>query len=196
MTVAQVMAEIERDVVFYDESGGGATFSGGEPLLQPHFLLALLQTCKEREIHTALDTCGFVSWKTLDRIRGWVDLFLYDLKLMDGTRHRESTGLPNDLILKNLQMLSDRGHNIILRMPIIPGLNDDEENIRQTGEFATASLGLNRMDILPYHHTATDKYDRLKRDYTLSHVHPPSNGRMSEIAQILLGFGLEVRIGG
>jgi pyruvate formate lyase activating enzyme len=196
VTVSQVMDEIERDVVFYDESGGGATFSGGEPLLQPDFLLALLQACKEREIHTALDTCGFASWETLDRIRGLVDLFLYDLKLMDSTRHRKFTGVPNDLILKNLQMLSAQGHNVILRLPIIPGLNDDEENIRQTGEFATASLGLNRVDILPYHHTATDKYKRLKRDYELSQIRPPSNARMAEIAQILGGFGLEVKIGG
>jgi len=196
MTVAQVMAEIERDVVFYDESGGGVTFSGGEPLLQPDFLLALLQDCKEREIHTTLDTCGFVRWETLDRVRGLVDLFLYDLKLMDGTKHREFTGVPNDPILKNLQMLSAQGHNIILRLPIIPGLNDDEENIRQTGEFAAASPGLDRMNILPYHRTAADKYDRLKMDYTLSQIRPPSNERMAEIAQILRGFGLDVRIGG
>ncbi len=196
MTVAQVMAEIERDVIFYDESGGGVTFSGGEPLLQPDFLLALLQACKEREIHTALDTCGFASWETLDRVRGLVDLFLYDLKLMDGTKHQEFTGVPNDPILKNLQMLSTRGQNVILRLPIIPGLNDDEENIRQTGEFATTSLGLDRIDILSYHHTAVDKYNRLKRDYGLSQIRPPSNGRMAEIAQILHGFGLQVRIGG
>jgi len=196
MTVAQVMAKIERDVVFYDESGGGATFSGGEPLMQPDFLLALLQACKEREIHTALDTCGFASWETLDRVRGLVDLFLYDLKLMDGTKHREFTGVPNDPILDNLQRLSAQGHNVILRLPIIPGLNDDEENIRQTGEFATALPGLSGVDILPYHHTATHKYKRLMRDYELSETRPPSNARMAEIAQILGGFGLEVRIGG
>ena len=196
MTVAQVMAEIERDVVFYDESGGGATLSGGEPLLQPDFLLTLLQACKEREIHTVLDTCGFASWETLDGIRGLVDLFLYDIKLMDDTRHQEFTSMPNDLILNNLQRLSAQGHNVILRLPIIPGLNDDEENIRQTGEFATASPGLSRVDILPYHHTATDKYKRLKRDYELSQIRPPSNARMAEIAKILGGFGLEVRIGG
>lgn len=196
MTVAQVMAEIERDVIFYDESGGGVTFSGGEPLLQPDFLLALLQDCKNREIHTTLDTCGYVRWETLDRVRGLVDLFLYDLKLMDGAKHREFTGAPNDPILKNLQMLAARGHDIILRMPIVPGINDDEENIRHTGQFAAALPGLARMNILPYHRTAADKYHRLKMDYTLSQIRPPSNERMAEIAQMLRGFGLEVRIGG
>ena len=196
MTVAQVMAEIERDVPFYDESGGGVTFSGGEPLLQGDFLLALLKACKEREIHTALDTCGFAAWETLDRTRDFVDLFLYDLKLMDDAKHREFTGVPNDLILKNLQMLSTRGHSVILRMPIIPGINDDENNIRHTGEFAATWLGLKRMDILPYHHTATEKYNRLKKVYELSEIRPPSDDRMAEIAQTLRGFGLQVRIGG
>jgi pyruvate formate lyase activating enzyme len=162
MTVAQVMAEIERDVIFYDESSGGVTFSGGEPLLQGDFLCSLLKACKDREIHTTLDTCGFAAWETLDRTRGFVDLFLYDLKLM----------------------------------PIIPGVNDDEKNIRQTGEFATTSLGLNQVDILPYHHTAADKYSRLKRAYELSKIRPPSNDDVAKIAQILRGFGLQVRIGG
>jgi pyruvate formate lyase activating enzyme len=196
MTVAQVMAEIERDVIFYDESSGGVTFSGGEPLLQGDFLCSLLKACKDREIHTTLDTCGFAAWETLDRTRGFVDLFLYDLKLMDDAKHRELTGVPNDLILNNLRMLSDRGHNIILRLPIIPGVNDDEKNIRQTGEFATTSLGLNQVDILPYHHTAADKYSRLKRAYELSKIRPPSNDDVAKIAQILRGFGLQVRIGG
>jgi len=196
MTLAQVMMEIERDVAFYDESGGGVTFSGGEPLLQRDFLYSLLQACKEREIHTTLDTCGFGAWETLDSIRGFVDLFLYDLKLMDGTRHRKYTGVSNELILTNLQMLSARGHNIILRMPIIPGINDDDDNVHQTGEYAAAMLRLNRVDILPYHHTAVDKYKRLRKSYELSEVRPPSNERVARIAQSLQGFGLQVRIGG
>lgn len=196
MTVAQVIAEIERDTVFYDESGGGVTFSGGEPLLQPKFLLALLQACKDREIHTSVDTCGFTTWDTLDSIREYVNLFLYDLKLMDGAKHRTFTGVPNELILRNLQMLSARGHDVVLRVPIIPGINDDDENVRQTGAFAVASPGLNRVDILPYHHTAVDKYDRLKKAYELPAIRSPSDERMAEIAQILGGFGLQVKIGG
>jgi pyruvate formate lyase activating enzyme len=196
MTVAQVMAEVERDIAFYDESGGGVTFSGGEPLLQEDFLLALLRACREKEIHTALDTCGFAPWETLDRVREYVDLFLYDLKLMDDARHREFTGVSNKLILSNLQALSARGEDIILRLPLIPGMNDDKENIRHTGTFAAALPCLNRVDILPYHRGAVDKYDRLNRVYGLAEIRPPSEERMAEVAQILQGFGLPVRIGG
>jgi pyruvate formate lyase activating enzyme len=196
MTVAQVMAEIERDIAFYDESGGGVTFSGGEPLLQRDFLLALLRACEEKEIHTAVDTCGFATWETLDSIREHVDLFLYDLKLMDDARHRKFTGVSNESILKNLQALSQRGHHINLRVPIIPGINDDDENIRQTGAFAAALPRLNQVDILPYHHAATEKYHRFNKVYGLPEIRPPSNERMAEIAQILRGFDLQVKIGG
>jgi pyruvate formate lyase activating enzyme len=196
MTVAQVMAEIEGDVAFYDESSGGVTFSGGEPLWQAGFLLALLQACQAKEIHAALDTCGFAPWETLDAIREHVDLFLYDLKLMDGAKHRDFTGVSNELILKNLQALSQRGHDIVLRVPIIPGINDDDANIRQTGAFAAALPHLSRVDLLPYHHTGVDKYNRLDRAYGLPETRPPSSERLASIAQTLRGFGLQVKVGG
>jgi pyruvate formate lyase activating enzyme len=193
---AQVMAEIERDLPFYDESGGGATFSGGEPLLQPDFLLALLRACREKEIHTALDTCGFAGWETLDMVREYVDLFLYDLKLMDAARHRRFTGVSNELILRNLGKLSARGHEIVLRVPVIPGINDDEENIRGLGACAAALPGLNRVDLLPYHRIGAEKYQRLNQVYSLPEVHAPSQDRMAEIAETIQAFGLHVTIGG
>jgi pyruvate formate lyase activating enzyme len=196
MTVAQVMTEIERDIPFYDESGGGVTFSGGEPLFQLDFLLALLQACKEKEIHTAVDTCGFAPWKAFDDIREHVDLFLYDLKLMDDAKHRKFTGVSNELILRNLEMLSERGHDIFLRVPIVPGINDDDEHIRQIGTFAADLPHLNRVDILPYHHIALEKYKRLNKVYSLPEARPPSDERMTEIAQILEEFGLQVKTGG
>jgi pyruvate formate lyase activating enzyme len=195
MTVSQVMAEIEKDVPFYDESGGGVTFSGGEPLSQPDFLLALLRACKEKEIHTVVDTCGFASWEILDKIREYVDLFLYDLKLMDDARHRKFTGVSNEPILRNLQMLSEQGHDIFLRMPIIPGINDGDEHIRQVGEFAATLPLMDRVDILPYHHIAVEKYKRLHQTYDLPETRPPSDERLTEIAQILRGFDLHVKIG-
>jgi pyruvate formate lyase activating enzyme len=196
MTVAEVMAEIGRDIAFYDQSGGGVTFSGGEPLLQRDFLLALLRACKEEEIHTAVDTCGFATWETLDSIRKHVDLFLYDLKLMDDAKHRKFTGVSNELILKNLQRLSAQGHDIFLRVPIIPGINDDAENIRQIGTFAAALPHLKRVDILPYHRAAAEKYNRLNKIYGLPETRPPSDEKMAEITQILRGFGLQVKTGG
>ena len=196
MSVAQVLAEIERDLPFYDESGGGVTFSGGEPLAQPDFVRALLRACKEKGIHTALDTCGFAPWEVLDSIRETVDLFLYDLKMMDEARHRQFTGVSNGPILSNLQALSQRGHAIVIRIPLIPGINDDEENLRQTGAFAAALPHLLRVDILPYHSMSGDKYDRLGRTYPLPETRPPSAGEVAGIMQMLRDFGLEVKAGG
>jgi pyruvate formate lyase activating enzyme len=196
MTVEQVMAEIERDIAFYDESGGGATFSGGEPLLQRDFLSALLRACREEEIHTALDTSGFAAWETLERIRGDVDLFLYDLKLIDDARHRQATGVSNAPILRNLQALSQRGHAIRLRVPVIPGINADDESVRQIGAFAAALPHLDGVDLLPYHAIGIDKYARINRAYKLPETRPPSDERLAEIAHILNSFGLTVKIGG
>ena len=196
MTVAQVMTEIERDVAFYDESGGGVTFSGGEPLAQPGFLLGLLEASKGREIHTALDTCGQAAWETLDRVRGYVDLFLYDLKVMDEARHKTYTGVSNRLILSNLVRLSELGHEIVLRVPVMPGINNDHESMARIGTFAAALPALLRVDLLPYHHTAAAKYERLGRVYPLAGMRPPSDEVMAEAGRILSGFDLEVKIGG
>jgi len=196
MSVDQVMAEVERDVPFYDESGGGVTVSGGEPLAQPEFLLALLQACRGKEIHTALDTCGFAPWEVLDTVREHVDLFLYDLKVMDDGRHRTLTGVSNERILQNLTALSQAGHEIVLRVPVIPGVNDDERNVRQTSAFAAALPALRRVDLLPYHHAGTEKYGRLHRAYALSETRPPSDGRIQKIARALRELGLQVKTGG
>ena len=187
MTVAQVLAEIERDVAFYDESGGGVTLTGGEPLAQHAFTLALLRACKAREIRTALDTCGFASWNVLDQVRPYVDLFLYDLKLVDDARHREVTGAPVGPILANLRALSERGHAIRLRVPVIPGVNDDDESIRQIAAFAASLPHLQGIDLLPYHTTAADKYARMNKPYKLAGARPLSEERMAEIAEILKG---------
>jgi len=196
MTVGEVMAEIERDRAFYDESAGGVTFSGGEPLLQQEFLLALLEGCADRGIDAAVDTCGFCAWEKLDAARNHAGLFLYDLKLIDETRHRELTGVSNQLILENLKALSQTGHTIILRVPVIPGANDDAEEVRRIGEFAADLPALQRIDLLPYHDTAVEKYRRLDRIYPLTGVRRPSAERMDEVAEILRGLGLTVKIGG
>ncbi len=196
MTVEQVMAEVERDIAFYDESGGGVTFSGGEPLLQRDFLSALLRACRAKEIHTALDTSGFAAWETIERVRGDVDLFLYDLKLIDDARHRQTTGVSNAPILRNLQALSQRGHAIRLRVPVIPGINADDESVRQIGAFAAALPRLNGVDLLPYHAIGIDKYVRFNQAYKLPETRPPSDERLAEVAHILTSLGLTVKIGG
>lgn len=196
MTVAQVMAEVERDLAFYDESGGGVTFSGGEPLTQPQFLAALLRACKQAEIHTTLDTCGFAAWQTLDEIREKVDLFLYDLKLMDDVQHRRFTGVSNRTILYNLQRLSQQGHPIILRVPIIPGINDGDDNLRSIAQFAASLPHLAGLDLLPYHATAAAKYERLHRGYELAAIPPPAETTLTRAAQLFQEYDLQIQIGG
>jgi len=195
MTVEEVMAEIERDVPFYDGSGGGVTFSGGEPLLQRDFLLDLLRACRQRNVHTAVDTSGLAPPETVERVGELADLFLYDLKLMDEERHRRYTGVSNRLILENLRALAGQGRRVILRVPVVPGINDDDGNVRRIGELA-AELGLDQVCLLPYHHTGADKYRRLGKDYLLPEVRPPSEERMEELAQVLRAFGLQVKVGG
>jgi pyruvate formate lyase activating enzyme len=196
MSVAETMAEIERDRAFYEESGGGATFSGGEPLAQPEFLGALLAACRAAGIHTALDTCGCAPWEVVDRIRRDVDLFLYDLKLLDDERHRELTGVSNRLFLVNVRALSERGHAIVLRVPIIPGVNDDPDTLDEIGAFAKSLPRLDEIDVLPYNRMGIDKYARLDRPYRLAGVAPLSDETMQGIARRLSVFGVPVRVGG
>lgn len=195
LTMTQVMAEIERDRPFYDESGGGATFSGGEPLLQPEFLAELLRSCRAGGIHTVLDTCGYAPWAVLDRVRDHVDLFLYDVKTLDDGQHRTLTGVSNRVILNNLRSLSERGHSIILRVPLIPGINDDDGNIRSTGELAASLRSLVRVELLPYHRIGVEKYGRIARPYLLSQIQVPSQERLAEVSHVLRAeFGLQVEI--
>jgi len=192
MTIPEAMAEIERDIPFYEESGGGVTLSGGEPLAQPGFARELLVTCKERGIFTALDTCGFATWKVFEHVREAVDLFLYDLKLIDNARHREFTGVSNALILSNLRKLSERGHNILLRLPVIPGINDDEANIHQAGAFTAGLPRAHAIELLPYHHAAVSKYAGLGQAVPLGETRPPSEEKMVKIAEILRGYQVKV----
>lgn len=196
VAVPDLLHEIQQDVVFYDQSGGGVTVSGGEPLMQPRFLLSLLQACKAAEIHTALDTCGYASWETLDSIRKYVDLFLYDLKPMDDEQHRECTGVSNQLILRNLERLSEREHDIILRVPVIPGITDREDHIRRLAAFAGGLPRLLGIDLLPYHGIAAEKYSRLGKEYAMQGIEPPTQADLARIQRRLAEQGLHVRIGG
>lgn len=195
-SVAEVMSVIQQDVIFYDESGGGVTLSGGEPLMQPDFLLALLEACQKAEIHTALDTCGYAPWKRLDTVREHADLFLYDVKLMDEELHRQFTGVSNQVILRNVQTLSQLGHDIILRVPVIPGITDGDDNIHRLAAFAAGLPHLLGIELLPYHNIAVDKYQRLGRDYALAAILPPSSEDLARAAQTLAKLGLQVTIGG
>lgn len=190
-----LMAEIERDRIFYDESGGGVTFSGGEPLMQPVFLANMASACRASGIHVAIETCGQVDTRALVAVARDTDLFLFDLKLMDERRHREYTGASNVRILRNLERLTQIGANIRVRFPLVPGVNDDDENVRATGALL-ASLGLTRIDVLPYHRAGLAKYDRLQRPYGLPQTQPPTADRQTHVVRLLESCGLIVQPGG
>jgi pyruvate formate lyase activating enzyme len=194
VTVDEVMAQVKREIPFYDESGGGVTFSGGEPLMQPTFLTELLTACREQEIHTTVDTSGFASWNVFEQIRGKVDLFLYDLKHMDSVRHREVTGVPNEVVLENLRKLAERGHKILVRIPLIPGINDDEENLAASGRFLASLPNLQGVELMGYHDIAQAKYEALGWEYKLTDTRPPTKEAMRHAAEVLKSYDLRLTI--
>jgi pyruvate formate lyase activating enzyme len=196
MSVAAVLAELERDRLFYEESGGGVTFSGGEPLLQGRFLTDVLRNCRDLELHTAVDTSGFAAWEVFERILPFTDLFLYDLKHTDPDLHRQYTGVPYEPIRRNLERLAERGKPVWLRVPVVPGVNDDEPNLNRVGELAARLPNVQQVNLLPYHVSAAGKYERMGRTYRLPETKSPSDERMAVLADLLRSFGLNVIIGG
>ncbi len=160
-TVEEVIEEVLRDQPFYESSGGGMTLSGGEPLMQPAFSAALLAAAKAEGLHCVVETCGHAPWEQYERIMGDVDMFFFDIKETDPERHREYTGLGNELILANLRKLHDAGVEMILRLPITPGLNDRPEHFQAAGELARTLPNLSGVEIMPYHRLGMGKHHRL-----------------------------------
>lgn len=195
LTVDYVMGEIMKDRVFYEESGGGVTFSGGEPLVQHSFLKELLLECTREGIHTTLDTSGFAPAEVIKKVMPHIDLFLYDLKLMDDKKHIEYVGVSNKIILENMKIISEAGKKIFARMPVIPGINDSDEDINAVIEFLSP-LNIAQVNLLPYHAFAMDKYGRLNRDYKLKDTIEPSEEHMLNLAAKLRNHGLNIKIGG
>ncbi len=192
MTVQEVVQEIEKDIIFFEESGGGVTISGGEPLQQLDFLLELLEDCHRKGISTAVDTCGYITWNRLEKIIEQTDLFLFDLKLMDNKKHKKFTGVSNQNILENLKKLSSIHQNIYIRFPIIPGVNDDIKNVREMGEFLS-TLRITQINLLPYHNLGLEKYKKLGKNYTLTMTRPPEEDKLSTISRILQEYNLKVK---
>ncbi len=196
MAVQDVLREILRDRVFFDESSGGATFSGGEPLLQPRFVLALLEACRARGVHAALDTCGFGRAEHLLAMARLAPLVLYDLKLMDDARHRRHCGVSNTIILENLRAL-DRVHGQVwIRVPLVPGVNDDEANLQAIGRLAAGLASVRQVNLLPYHRTGAHKFQRLGLSAPLEGVPLPESRSLERAAALLRAAGLNVRLGG
>ena len=191
-----LVQQLLRDRIFFDESSGGVTFSGGEPLMQAPFLIETLGRLRAEGVHTALDTCGFAPWHALEQAASAASLVLYDLKLMDEARHKAATGQSNRIILDNLKALAAIHPDIWIRVPIIPGVNDDAANLEATARFLTNLAGIRQVDLLPYHPTGVAKFARMGKDYALAGLEAPSPQRMEALAAIFRARGLATTTGG
>ncbi len=195
-TVDEVIKEIVKDRPFFDQSGGGVTFSGGEPLMQHQFLLALLQAVGKLDIHRTVDTSGYASLETIQGIAKHTDLFLFDIKHLEKGPHKDWTGVDNKKILSNLVFLAENGNKIRMRLPMIQGVNDGLEHIKKIAQTVAALPNVQNIDVLPYHSSAASKYKKLKLPYQAAKFSAPEDEHRNKIIQILQQHGLKVTIGG
>ncbi|MFW9915807.1 MAG: glycyl-radical enzyme activating protein [Candidatus Thorarchaeota archaeon] len=196
VSVEEVINDIEKDLIFYDESGGGVTFSGGEPLLQLEFLDCLLTACKERGISTVLDTSGYAPWEAIAKIKDKVDLFLYDLKIINDQEHQKYTGVSNKQVLANLERLDREGKNIIIRIPVIPEITETEEEINLMINWLQKLQTTREINLLPFHKFGKGKYARWNIENRLPDLEPPSTERLTYLKKKFSALGFQVKIGG
>jgi pyruvate formate lyase activating enzyme len=196
MDVPTLLNELKKDLPFYKQSGGGVTFSGGEPLQQADFLLAMLRACRTAGIHCAVDTCGLAPTETLLKVVEFTDLFLFDLKQMDSQIHQHFTGKSNEQILENITTVAKRGMALRIRLPLIPGINSDDSNLHATAAFVAALPGVDEIDLLPYQSAAKIKYARLGLTNLGNDLVPPTAAEKDRAINIFTEHGLRVRLGG
>ncbi len=198
LILAKEILEIaENERPFYEESGGGVTFSGGEPLMHCEFLLPILKELGKRKIHRTIDTTGFASPSVLKKIAKHTDLFLYDLKLIDSEKHLKFTGQRNEVIISNLKWLSEIDHEIIIRIPLIKGVNSNSECIEKMAKLISSLSGKpKQVNLLPYHDIAKMKYEKLGDSYQPGNISEPSEDEIETFRNIFKEHGLEVIIGG
>ncbi|RLE09390.1 glycyl-radical enzyme activating protein [Candidatus Aerophobetes bacterium] len=194
MSPSEVFNQIKKDESFYQSSKGGITLSGGEPTLQIYFVRDLIDLCKKADISVALDTSGFVKWSLLEKILDGIDLFLYDLKLMDEKKHIRLTRVSNRLILDNLKRLHDTGKDIIVRVPLIPGYNDSPHDIQSTIDYLKR-VGIKKINFLPYNKAAGSKYLYIGKSYPLERLEPHSQEDLEKIVKKAQSYGLNVSVG-
>ncbi len=195
-TTEDVISEIKKDMVFYEQSGGGVTFSGGEPLLQTEFLKELLIECRKLRIHTAVDTSGYTPFDDISEIRDLTDMFLYDIKIMDEKLHKKYVGVSNRLILDNLNQLAESGANIIPRIPLIPGITDTKENLESTAEYLSSIKNIHKISLLPYNKLAEDKREKFNMNLELGKMKTQSGSFLKDITNIFTIRGFSVSVGG
>lgn len=193
-TVEQLLQEVEKDRDFYTNSGGGVTVGGGEPAQQHGYVSEFLRHCKKHWLHTALETCGFAPWEHLEEILHHVDFLYYDIKHMDPLAHERITGVSNQLILSNLERIASHYPEtvVVVRVPVIPGLNDSEANITATAKFVSELGTVKGIELLPYHRLGISKYEQFGMEYTLGDAVPHSAEHMKRLQGIVASFGLAV----
>lgn len=194
VSVDGLFNEIATDRPFWDRSGGGITLSGGEPLAQFDFVLAFLKACKERYVSTAIETCLYTTHDKIEAVLPFVDHVICDLKLMDSSRHKTNTRVSNRMIKENLKKLLVSGADVLVRMPLIPGINDDKQNLKAMGSFIESCRKGARVELLPYHRLGESKYRRMKKEYKLIHISPPSKEKMDLARKLLETFDIHVLI--
>ena len=196
VTVEELFQDINKDSPFYRRSNGGVTVGGGEPTMQLDFVTAFLKRCKQVYINTAIETCGYVKWDKMEELLKYIDHVYIDIKHMDPAVHKEITGVSNELILENVRKISTI-KSMIIRIPVIPGVNDSDENIAATARFASG-LGdnLKRLELLPYHKFGTQTYSRIGMEYKLTDVESPSDEHMMKLKEIVESCGVKAQIGG
>jgi pyruvate formate lyase activating enzyme len=197
-SVDSILEILDREKVFFEQSKGGITFSGGEPLFQSEFLLEALKGCKENGYHTAVDTSGYSSAENYRLIIPFTDLFLFDIKHLDEAKHIETTEVSNIGILDNYRLLLESGKDIMVRIPVIPGFNDDTDHLERLKHFinSTKTGSLKRINLLPFHKTGSSKYKKFNFPYLMEGTEPPDNEKMQKIKELFMETGIEVKIGG
>lgn len=196
VTVSDIMPEILADMPYYRRSGGGVTLSGGEVLAQADFAAALLKECKDAGLHTAIETAGSLPFSEMEKLLPYLDLVLMDIKLMDSKKHKEYTGVPNERILENARALAEYPVELIIRTPVIPGVNDTEAEISAISAFARSLRTVREHHLLPYHRLGSDKYVGLGREYSLKEIEPPTRAKMEHLLSVAERSGLKCQIGG
>lgn len=197
-SVESLLEILEKERVFMNHSKGGVTFSGGEPMLQFEFLHEALKIFRNNGYHTAVDTSGYSSAENYKSIIPFTDLFLFDIKHLDEAKHIESTGVSNTLILDNYRLLLKSGRDVMARIPVIPGFNDDEKYLFRLRNFLTETktISLKRINLLPFHKTGSSKYKRLNLPYKMEGIEPPSKEKMQKMKNFFEETGIKIKIGG
>jgi len=194
MTIEEILEEVEKDRLFYESSGGGVTLSGGEILAQWRFAVNLMEALRAKYLHIAIETTGYAPWERVEKVVAMCDLVLYDLKHMDPSLHKQYTGVSNDLILQNALAIAAKNKDLIFRLPLIGGINDDETNVLASAQFAKEA-GVRELHLLPYHRLGESKYNKIGRDFSCE-AYTPDEEYVAGLKRKLEADGFTVKVGG